>query len=261
MAARRPQVQFRHRAASQLRDRPPLRRSCAGAAQTPYRDLGAYGTSSADYVQLRKIFSTENGIRISPDDVLVDVGCGKGRVLNHWLEMGLDNRLVGVELDRDVAAFAARRLGRFPNVEVVCGDAIEELPRDGTVFFLFNPFNRGTLSRFAERIATQSETPSGSSSSTTSRCTPTCSPTTPDSWWSPSVADVPSRRHRADRAMSDVEGRIGRASPQKRALLEKGLISRRRAAGGEEIGRGPAPAPAPSPSPAAPLVPRSVGTG
>ena len=127
--------------------------SCAGAVQTPFRHLGAYGTSSADYLQLRRIFSSENGVTISPDDVLVDVGCGKGRVLNHWLDMGLENRIVGIELDPRFASFAAERLTDYPNVEVICGDALESLPENGTIFFLFNPFNRHLLARFAERVA------------------------------------------------------------------------------------------------------------
>ena len=133
--------------------------SCAGAAPTEYGHLGAYGTSSADYSQLRRIFSPENGLEIGPGDVLVDVGCGKGRVLNHWLEMGLDNRIVGIELDERFAEFAAGRLAGFPNVEVVCGDAIESFPLDGTVFFLFNPFDDETLARFADRLATGSTAP------------------------------------------------------------------------------------------------------
>jgi SAM-dependent methyltransferase len=133
--------------------------SCAGATQTPFRHLDAYGTSSADYVQLRKIFTAENGVPIGPDDVLVDVGCGKGRVLNHWLEMELDNRIVGIELDRRFAGFAADRLSAYPNVEVICGDAIERLPTKATVLFLFNPFGRGTLIRFADRVANTMASP------------------------------------------------------------------------------------------------------
>jgi 16S rRNA A1518/A1519 N6-dimethyltransferase RsmA/KsgA/DIM1 with predicted DNA glycosylase/AP lyase activity len=110
-------------------------------------------------VQLRKIFTAENGVPIGPDDVLVDVGCGKGRVLNHWLEMGLDNRLVGIELDRRFAGFAARRLSAYPNVEVICGDALERLPVEATVLFLFNPFGWGTLTRFADHVANTATAP------------------------------------------------------------------------------------------------------
>jgi SAM-dependent methyltransferase len=128
--------------------------SCAGSARTAFPELGAYGTSSVDYWQLRQIFSTANGLEITSRDVLVDVGCGKGRVLNHWLELGLDNRIVGIELDERFASFARRRLAGYPNVEVICADAIATLPADGTLLFLFNPFGAETLTRFKERVAT-----------------------------------------------------------------------------------------------------------
>lgn len=128
--------------------------SCAGSTATAFGQLGAYGTSSVDYWQLRRIFSPENGVRIAAEDVLVDVGCGKGRVLNHWLELGLENRIVGIELDERFTEFAARRLAGYANVEVIHGDALERLPTDGTLFFLFNPFDKDVLARFAEHIAT-----------------------------------------------------------------------------------------------------------
>jgi SAM-dependent methyltransferase len=133
--------------------------SCAGSAPTAFGHLGAYGTSSIDYWQLKRIFSPSNGVQITPEDVLVDVGCGKGRVLNYWLELGLGNRIVGIELDERFARFAATRLAGYSNVEVICGEAIEMLPPDGTVFFLFNPFGAEVLARFAERIATISTVP------------------------------------------------------------------------------------------------------
>ena len=64
------------------------------------------GTSSAHYGYLGKLFSNEN-VPIRPDDVLVDVGSGKGRVLNFWLQKGLRNRIVGIEIDERWAAIAA----------------------------------------------------------------------------------------------------------------------------------------------------------
>ncbi len=128
--------------------------SCAGSSPTAFGHLGAYGTSSVDYWQLRRIFSPENGVRIAAEDVLVDVGCGKGRVLNYWLELGLGNRIVGIELDERFAELAAGRLARYANVEVIRGDALEMLPAESTLIFLFNPFDRDVLARFAELLAT-----------------------------------------------------------------------------------------------------------
>jgi SAM-dependent methyltransferase len=128
--------------------------SCAGSSRTVFPELGAYGTSSVDYWQLRQIFSAANGLEVVPRDVLVDVGCGKGRVLNHWLELGLGNRIVGIELDERYASFARRRLSGYQNVEVICADAIVALPPEGTLLFLFNPFGAEALARFKERVVT-----------------------------------------------------------------------------------------------------------
>ncbi|HEY8647510.1 MAG TPA: methyltransferase domain-containing protein [Gaiellaceae bacterium] len=113
---------------------------------------GIYGTSSANYSMLEELFDEENGVTITPSDVLVDVGCGRGRVINHWLGLGLDNKIVGIELEERWATEAARRLASFPNVTIVHGDALEALPPDGTIFYLFNPFGAGVLRRFKDRL-------------------------------------------------------------------------------------------------------------
>jgi hypothetical protein len=126
---------------------------CGGVKYTEFGHLGAYGTSSADYSKLRELFSEANDLRITPDDVLVDVGSGKGRVLNFWLSLGLGNKIVGVELDPEFALPAQRRLARFPNVEVVCGNALEHIPGDATIFYLFNPFAPEVMAEFRDRLA------------------------------------------------------------------------------------------------------------
>jgi SAM-dependent methyltransferase len=127
--------------------------SCGGAIPTRFGELGAYGTSSVDYWQLRRIFAPANGLEIQPGDVLVDVGCGKGRVLNHWLEDGHAGRIVGIEIDEEFAGFAQRRLSAHPQVEVLCADALEVLPLDANLMFLFNPFGPELMARLADRVA------------------------------------------------------------------------------------------------------------
>lgn len=105
--------------------------------------------SNSDYRVLRSIFDG----RLDEDDVLVDVGCGGGRVLNCWLGMGFNGPIYGLEADPRLARSAARRFGRRPNVEIRHGDAVEHLPEDGTVFFLFNPFGAETMEGFAARLS------------------------------------------------------------------------------------------------------------
>jgi hypothetical protein len=107
-------------------------------------------TQSMDYAQLDYLFR-RNELPIHESDVLVDVGCGKGRVINYWLGRGLKNRIIGLELDESIAAKTRLRLARYPNVEIITGDATVNLPEDGTLFFLFNPFGPDVLKRFMEQ--------------------------------------------------------------------------------------------------------------
>jgi hypothetical protein len=112
------------------------------------RHKGARATGNTPYELMPHLFKG----RIRPDDVLVDVGCGKGRVINWWLENDRSQRIVGLELLEEVAAATKTRLRRYANVTIVPGDAIKNLPEDGTLFFLFNPFDADTLMRFKERL-------------------------------------------------------------------------------------------------------------
>jgi SAM-dependent methyltransferase len=106
-------------------------------------------TANTDYAALPFVF----GDRLQPSDVLVDIGCGKGRVINWWLSRELGNRIVGVEVNKAVAQMTQRRLKRHKNVKIVCGDALKNLPEDGTIFYLFNPFDRPWVAALKDRLA------------------------------------------------------------------------------------------------------------
>lgn len=125
------------------------------AGSVTSRNPGSANVVNSQYSVLRHIFAG----RIGPADVLVDVGCGKGRVINWWLSQGLRNRMVGIELEPEVAAATARRLRRFPNVTIVNADATSSVPDDATLLYLYSPFQRPAMERlksdleqrFAER--------------------------------------------------------------------------------------------------------------
>lgn len=111
--------------------------------------LGAADTENTDYGALPKIFAG----RIGPSDVLVDVGCGRGRVINWWIRQGYSNKVIGIELDEEVASRSRRRLSKYPNVTILSGDAADLLPDDGTVFYLYNPFDARGVERFKDRLS------------------------------------------------------------------------------------------------------------
>ena len=57
-------------------------RPLAGTVTTKYAHLGARDVGNADYDDLAIIFSR---LEVTAEDVIVDVGCGKGRSTNWFL--------------------------------------------------------------------------------------------------------------------------------------------------------------------------------
>ncbi len=106
-------------------------------------------SSCSDYALLDKIFDD----RINDHDVLVDVGSGGGRVINYWLRLGHRGEIFGLEYDPVLASRSARRLRDYPNASILAGDAMRQLPANGTIFYMFNPFGREAMNRFAEALA------------------------------------------------------------------------------------------------------------
>lgn len=125
-----------------------------GGVVSPRASLGASETSGVDYEQLAFLFDPKR-VPIRPADVLVDVGCGKARVINFWLLSGFRNPMVGIEIKQSVALRARNRLRRFPNVTVIAGDAVTNLPPGATVFYLYNPFSRSVMERFKKQLEEQ----------------------------------------------------------------------------------------------------------
>ncbi len=95
-----------------------------------------------------------NHLRIRRDrDVLLDLGCGKGRVLAVACRYPF-RRLFGVEVDQDLAQTAEKNLNRLatrrqtPPVTIDHADAAEwPIPDDVSIVFLFNPFYGETFRR------------------------------------------------------------------------------------------------------------------
>jgi len=124
-------------------------RFLGGGVETRFASLGAYNTANSDYGALE--FSLSK-IRMGSGDVFVDVGCGKGRVINYLLHRGFTGRIIGVELDDEIASFTRRRLRRYANVQIRSGNILDNLPEDATIFYLFNPFCAEVMKRFKEKI-------------------------------------------------------------------------------------------------------------
>lgn len=118
---------------------------------TKYAGLGAYSTESTDYCWLDQIFKS---FPLQADDVFVDVGCGEGRVLTYLYLRGFRGPATGVELDPDIAQTAVNRTRGCANIQIHCGNILEaqDIIKNATAIYMFNPFDETMVSRFADMI-------------------------------------------------------------------------------------------------------------
>jgi SAM-dependent methyltransferase len=121
--------------------------SMDGIRPSRFRALGAEATQSSDYRCLDRMMRQ---LDLAPRDVFVDVGCGEGRVLTYLYLRKFRGRLIGVELDPDVAEQARQRTAHCANIEIRCANVLEDpaLVQQATVYYLFNPFNGKIFSKF-----------------------------------------------------------------------------------------------------------------
>lgn len=124
-----------------------------GAIANPNQEKGQFHTMNTGYRVLEHTFSH---IELTPEDIIVDIGCGKGRIFNFLLSKGWKNRAIGVEINPEVARFTAERLSNYKQIEILEVDvlAMKEIP--GTIFYLFNPFDGKILGEFVDKLEKQS---------------------------------------------------------------------------------------------------------
>lgn len=93
---------------------------------------------------------------VGSDDVFVDVGTGKGRVVLVAARHYRLRRVVGVEVAPELLAVARRNVARLPDgsgVELVGEDASTwKIPPDATILYLFNPFVGATFHQFLSGV-------------------------------------------------------------------------------------------------------------
>lgn len=115
-------------------------------------ERGWWGSLNSNYDDLAAMFSK---ITIRSNDVIVDIGCGKGRVFNFFLNCGFKNKLIGVEVDPVIAKITKQRLHKYRQIEIVTG-AIENggvFPIEATIFYLSNPFSGVIVKNFSDQLA------------------------------------------------------------------------------------------------------------
>lgn len=143
-------------AADEQRDIAQCGRSLAEPGKTRFAGLGAHDPTPTPYFILEDLFE---GLTFSHDSHLLDVGCGTGRVLAFFLESGLSGRVTGVELDPDIAAFAASWTKGRARADVIEGSALDIPLAPYSHLYLFNPFDTNLLERFIMKIEQEAARP------------------------------------------------------------------------------------------------------
>lgn len=107
-------------------------------------------TANSNYEELEIIFFEK--FKLNENDVVIDVGCGKGRVFNYLLYKGLKNKMIGYEINEAVGNSTRKRLARFKNVEIRCNNIFDEFPAEGNVFYMYHPFQEEMTIAFMNDI-------------------------------------------------------------------------------------------------------------
>lgn len=119
-------------------------------AQGAYKDAQAYEPTRYSTLEFLLDY-----LQLDSDDVFVDYGCGKGRVICLVARRDV-KKVIGVELDERAASIGKTNLARLNDkkaeAEILITDAIHFDPKQGTVFFLFNPFGVKTFEMVLDRI-------------------------------------------------------------------------------------------------------------
>jgi SAM-dependent methyltransferase len=105
--------------------------------------------SNSDYAVIEWLVRSIES-EVCADDMIVDVGCGKGRALNgfHYYfshRRKINIRLVGIEYEQQLAATTKQRLAEVSGVQVINADATEFLPLNVKFVYMFNPFSNAEI--------------------------------------------------------------------------------------------------------------------
>jgi SAM-dependent methyltransferase len=108
-----------------------------------------------DPLPYRSLYGIARRLRVSRSDSLLDLGCGKGRVLCFFALRGL-RKCSGIEISPELADQAlinARRLRlRRSPIEITEGDAVDVDVGEASIIYLFNPFSAEVMAPVLRRI-------------------------------------------------------------------------------------------------------------
>ncbi|MCE9606310.1 MAG: class I SAM-dependent methyltransferase [Planctomycetia bacterium] len=127
-----------------------LRVQTTRSAPSPHRDAHRYG-----YLAFHTYFSIFDHLALTANDTVVDLGCGKGRVVCVAAQYRI-REAIGVEIDSMLAAQAvsnAERMRRRRSpLRIVCESATAFDYSTTTVIVMFHPFGSDTMNEVLDRL-------------------------------------------------------------------------------------------------------------
>ena len=115
-----------------------------------YEDASPYAATR--YPRLKAMI---NYLKLNEEDVFIDLGCGAGRVV-FFVGVQRLKKVIGVEMRRELVDAANRNLKSLKlsntSIEIINTDASAFDVKEGTVFFMFNPFGEKTFTKVVENI-------------------------------------------------------------------------------------------------------------
>ena len=124
-------------------------------------ELGLAARDRQDYhptpwLTLKRVLAQHE---VREDDVFIDFGCGKGRVVFQAAATYAFRRVIGVELAPDLADTARENIRRAlpklrcKHVEIITADVVNyEVPDDVTFVYFFDPFHGPIFSTVVENL-------------------------------------------------------------------------------------------------------------
>ena len=120
-----------------------------------YREShGATSATATSYAVLSEVIDTS---KLCENSKFIDVGCGKGRVLAYLLNKKINCKMVGVELDSEVAEIAKSWTKNYDNVEIIQDNVFDLDMSEYTDFCLSRPFEKDAFIDFLDKIEREAE--------------------------------------------------------------------------------------------------------
>ena len=110
-----------------------------------------YGYDPTPYAVLEELVNLDI---LRPEDILVDYGCGKGRV-GFFINSQVGCTVIGVDHSERLLEEANENLenyGNGENITFIHAKAEEYIPSDANRFYFFNPFSTGIFREVLKRI-------------------------------------------------------------------------------------------------------------